>query len=439
MSNNIEIAGAGKTNTALIAYNRATTVFCLGEDTENGFRVQSCSNFTLRDMTIEAQPHLAVFNVTNTTFELGQLLPAGGTYTGVLTCFFGATQFAHNLLFTNCQFLYGDVSIMVPDAVSNCLVTHCDFNIWGGANVYTGATNNSPTNTLHTTSYNGSLGILGSATPVYNFNILENTYNGNTNLAPSPGNPFGYVSTSGSQLLAPDGFVWFPGGGNFFIARNAIFNYGLEGIQLGAGPNAVVGNTYDTLISDGSCCALAAYGAGNMGLTGTAAINYSTCFIGNQVYGGRNGESSQGTPGLPYSINFSGNELTLYPPFGQGSDYPGSVVSLNSCTSANIFGNTLVTGGHGAAFGAGCGSAVIMNNNFASVTYRGIGLAQYGGSLQNANILNNILGQGSTFHVQLPFANSLSWFLYQNEYLNASSNSAPPFVDPPGSAVHISN
>jgi hypothetical protein len=82
-------------------------------------------------------------------------------------------------------------------------------------------------------------------------------------------------------------------------------------------------------------------------------------------------------------------------------------------------------------------NAVIMDNNFANATFRGIGLAEGGGSLRSATIINNILGQGVSFHVQLPNQNSFGWFLYQNEYLNAAGNSMPPFLDPISSAIHI--
>jgi hypothetical protein len=80
-----------------------------------------------------------------------------------------------------------------------------------------------------------------------------------------------------------------------------------------------------------------------------------------------------------------------------------------------------------------------VHNNFANAAYRGIGLALEGGSVQSALIINNILGEGSTFHVQLPFPGSFGWFLYQNEYLNTYSNSVPPFMDPLSSSAHISN
>jgi hypothetical protein len=78
-----------------------------------------------------------------------------------------------------------------------------------------------------------------------------------------------------------------------------------------------------------------------------------------------------------------------------------------------------------------------MDNNFANVTYRGIGIANGVGSLQSASIFNNVLGEGSTFHVQVSFTNSFGWFLNGNEYLNASNNSVPPFLDPASSAVHV--
>jgi len=146
----------------------------------------------------------------------------------------------------------------------------------------------------------------------------------------------------------------------------------------------------------------------------------------------------QGTTNtLPYTINFSGNCLTLYPPFVSVYDYPGAAVGIQDCSWANVFGNTLISAGHGVAFGSQCGNAVIMNNNFANATYRGIGIGEYGGTVESVSIFNNILGSGSTFHVQLPFTNSFNWFLNQNIYLNAFTNSVPPFLDPAASAVHL--
>ena len=151
LTNNVELAGAGKSNTTLIAFNRATTVINLGLHS-NGWPV-SCSNITLRDMTIEGQPHLAVTNYPNgtsgTVFELGQIIPNG--YAGMLTAFAGSASVpACNLLISNCQFLYGDFSVGLLYNLSNCLVTHCDFTVWAGAMFTRKRLNNYPTNTPNT-------------------------------------------------------------------------------------------------------------------------------------------------------------------------------------------------------------------------------------------------------------------------------------------------
>lgn len=439
LTNNIEIAGAGETNTTLIAYNRATTVFSVG-------RLYSapqvaCANVVFHDMTIQAQPHLAVANVTNTVFEQGQLIPGPGC-TGALTKVTGYWSpfwMTRNVVISNCQFIHADFAISLLAYVSNCVISHCDFQMWGGTNVYTGFTNNAPTNTPNTAPYVGGVAIIGYGATNLNINILDNTYNGNTNLVPSKADAFGYVNTNNFQYVAPDGFVNLMSGGNVFIARNLIRNNSLEGIQFAAGPNSVVGNVFDTLANDTSCCALCDANGGWPGVAGFGLLSYSTCFIGNYVHGGRNGQSLQGSSAnRPYTINFSGNELSLYPPIA-GDDTPGTAVGVAYCAAANILGNTLDYGGHGAVFGWACSNAIIMNNNFAGATYRSVGLMWGGGSLDHALILNNILGQGSTFHVGMPVTNNFGWFLYQNDCLNQASQTVPAFCDPINSAAHVMN
>jgi hypothetical protein len=281
--------------------------------------------------------------------------------------------------------------------------------------------------------------VFGTGTPDYNVTVLDNIYNGNTNLLPSTNNSFGYVSTNSSSLIAPDGFVFFQSGGNYFVARNTILNNQLEGVQMSAGPSSVVGNTYSSLVSCGSGCALALNNGGFKALGGYNANNYSACFIGNSVYGGRNGNSPQGQGTNPvYCLNFSGNELTLYPPFPQG-DYPGAAALIQNYTSANVFGNNLVSGGLGFRFVDNNGNALVLNNNFTNVTYRGIGYYTSADSVNTAQIFGNTLDEGVSFHVQLPYANSFGWFLGGNTYLNASTNSVSLFMDPLSSAVHIFN
>ena len=438
-SNNIEIAGAGKTNTTLIAYNRATTVLFVGYYT-NGFPLP-VSNFILRDVTLQAQPHLAVVNVTNTTFEQGELLPVGFNATGALAVFQGqnAAHCSQNLLVTNCRFQFADYCIILSSCLSNYMVTHCDFDIWGGSNVYTGTVNQAPTNTPNTVGYRGSVGIFGDGSPVYNVSIVENTYNGNTNLVPNPNNPNGYVNTNFYQYVAPDGFVYFQSGGNFFIARNIISNNALEAVQLNAGPNSVVANQFGTLANDPSCCALSDFNGGWQGLTGFDPANYSTCFIGNEVVGDRFGVRAYGHPViLPFILNISGNTLNLDPPLAQFGEYPGAIAGLEYCPSASVLGNTLISGGHGLLYSVGCSNVLVMANDFSGARYRSIGHGlYYSGTLATAQIFNNILGQGSTYDVQLPDHYGFGWFIAQNACVDTNGNSVSLSLDPPGSTAHV--
>ena len=215
LNNNAEIAGEGKTETTLIGYNRATTVFCLGA---GPLGVAQCTNFTLRDMTIEGQPHEAVYKETNTSYDSGQLAPGAANdlnpsitnapNVGAPTAFWGYrdSQYAYNILITNCQFLYGWNPITLVGPVSNIVIRDCDFNMWGGTNANF-----------------GNVGIMGSG---YNVVVISNRFNGNTNLLASTN----YFNTNNDQWIAPAGLIWLQYSGNVFIARNAITNYLFEGI-----------------------------------------------------------------------------------------------------------------------------------------------------------------------------------------------------------------
>jgi hypothetical protein len=261
--------------------------------------------------------------------------------------------------------------------------------------------------------------------------IVGNTYIGNAALTTTNTN-----APTATNVPAADGFVWFQRGGNVFVGRNTISNNALEGVNLSAGPNSVVGNTNDTLVSGGSCCALALCN-GQLGLTGTNSTGYSTCFIGNSVCGGRSG--LEGLSANPFTINFSGNSLNLYPPFDSTNDWPAGAVWVVSCQAANVCGNTLVAGARGFWFNGTNTAALILNNNFSNAAYCGIGYGSTGDSLSTAQIFGNAIGEGVNFHVQLPYTNSFGWFLGSNTYINFTSNSIPAFLDPASSAVHIFN
>jgi hypothetical protein len=443
-NSNITICGTNtnNTNTVLIANNRATTIFILGVSSSH--HPYACANFTLSNLTLQANPHEVATNsgsgYTN-IFELGQLALGASQAQGSIATFYGASssQPSYNILISNCTFLHGIKSLVPYFNISNFLVVNCQFIPTDASCFFTGTTNgqagnNTNTPTLNTTNWQGEDCALFGDGP-YNAVVVSNLYIGNSALTFFNTNVIG-TNVGQTNILAPDGFIFFQSSGNVFVARNVVSNNELEGVQLSAGPNAVVGNTFSTLVSDGSCCALCANNGNQTGATGTNAINYSTCFIGNSVYGGRTGEEAVQSDG-PFTINFSGNSVYLYAPFDSTLDWPAGAVWVQNCQAANICGNTMVAGSRGLWFNGPNTSALILNNNFSNAAYCGIGHSTTGDSLSTAQVYGNTIGQGVTFHVQLPYTNTFGWFLGSNTYVNTTSTNVPLFADPASSAIHI--
>jgi hypothetical protein len=455
LTNNIEIAGS---NTTLVAYNRATTLFCLGETFSNGLYSQfSCTNFTLRDLTLEAQPNLAaaitgtnyitniigsvVVVITNYTFGTSLLYDTNlliynypddqnsnliaGFETGYPVIFFGkdTNLCSVNILITNCQFINGYIQMgFWGGNASNVLVQACQF-LW------------------NTNSRFGNVSLLGQFA-LANFVLRDNVFNGNVNLAPANyaevSANVGYFASNGLSLTA-QGFVFFVQGSNIFLSGNTILNNSLEGINLHGGPNSVVDNVFSNWNSNGSACALAVYGASYNPPDG--AIFNATCFIGNSIYGGRTGQEAPDNL-VPYICNTSGNTFDLYPPY---DNYPPEVgaecrsmgVELNNCTVASICGNTLVHGGYGLYYVSSNASVLVLNNNFGAATNCGIGSLDSGRSVASAQIYGNILGQGTGFHLQTGLADGFGWFLKNNIFLNTNGIATAPFCDPATTPIHL--
>jgi hypothetical protein len=442
-NDNVEIVGVGQTNTILVAYNRVTTLFSFGKNASN--HNPQCSDFTLIDMTLEGQPHEAVSNGigTNVVYVPGQLFPVGDA--GAVMILYGVintSNFAYNILVSNCQFSNYDRAIVIEPPVSNVMVQACNFvptggiDTWGKTNVYTGQAT-----TVETSIFSSS----GSN---YNIVVVGNTFNGNCSIALTntnstvPATQQDFVNTT-YGWFGPDGFAWFQSTGNAFLARNYITNNALEAFQMDEGPTSVVGNTFYTLINDFSCCAL----NGTIGPFALPPNNYpnmnnSITFIGNWVYGERHGAlvAAGDTAGnSPALITVSGNWLNLSPPLSVTNDYPGAAASIQICQQANVLGNTLVAGGHGVLFALNCTNALILNNNFSGAAYRGIGYITMGDSLSTAQIFGNTLSEGVSFHVQVPYSNSFGWFAGSNTYVTNITTGAPAFFDPASSAIHIFN
>ena len=251
----------------------------------------------------------------------------------------------------------------------------------------------------------------------------------NSLVAPNADGAFSLSACKGER----SGVRWFQGGGNWFIARNAITNYGLEGVQFGAGPAAVVGNVFDTLVSAYATCALNAYGAWP---TVTGKTNDSVfSFVGNEVNGGRFGEKA-GSGLQPFHLHFTGNTIGVYSAFNLARDYPGAAVQGPAITFANVSGNRLVSGGHGIHWGNGCTNAVVLKNDFAAAAYRGLSYDGTNGAVNAMAILKNDLGQGVSYHLRLRESDAGGFFLWGNHYTNGVT-AVNPFTDSLGAPVHF--
>jgi hypothetical protein len=436
-NNNIELRGGG-TNTTLIGFNRATTVLFLGADTHN-FKYQ-CANFLLRDITLQAQPHMAVnpSDPTGTVYEAGQLAPASGTFSqGSLAAFSGpdTNHYTYNILLTNCEFLNADTSITIPQVVSNVLLQDCTFITWQGANGYVPGQTSSPP-AANTQAYYGGVGFYArGGTPIYNIGVVNCSFDGNPNAT-------NYIT---NQEGAANGFIIFEGGGSWFALRNRITNNAEEAIQVQAGPCAIAGNIFYSWANNPACCALNAFAlTGALGLTGHPPVNFFTSFVGNSNWGNQYGEWGIEEAGfnVPYTVNFSGNYLDLF------SNYPnpsvldgnaGGAFASSNCQPAFICGNTIVTAGHGVNVQGASTNLVILANSFLSVEHNSI-LDQGVGpqTLQEGQVIRNILARGDNYHIKVPYSEGFNWFFYQNQYFDAFSSAVPPFTDAASLPVHIS-
>jgi hypothetical protein len=449
--NNVEIRGAGKTNTVLKGHNRATTLIYVGFDPfvdPQAFVART--NFTLRDLTLEGRPHLvAVTNTSSATpkqaftnyWETGALSTPGSTDLGsTMACIGGPVRgrFSENILLTNCLFRNPAYqSIVIPLRVSNCLVRACDFVLRDGTN---GAYPfpRSVTHPMLTTSNDPpiNVGIFVRYGGSYNINVIENTFSGNPSLLT--------VNTN-YQADAADGFVWVQHGANAFVARNLITNNALEGVQFNCGPVGVVQNDFRTVVSGASTVALNAYALTNYpGPTAqTPDLFYS--FVGNSVEGNRyaiSGWFNQNydfhTNTWTYALNCCGNSVALSKALDLAEDYPGALSRTAWAEHLNVSGNTLQAGGHGVTLMRECTNVVVLKNDFSAATHRSLSYddENSGGYLTRAVIAKNILGQGDSFHAKVAWPDSPTYFLLRNTY-QCGMNPVSPFLDAATSPVHV--
>ena len=160
------------------------------------------------------------------------------------------------------------------------------------------------------------------------------------------------MSTNNTNFDAGVGIFWGQQGGNWFVGRCAITNYQFEGIQFGAGPAAVVANDYHTVVSYYATTAILAIGFYD---TVTSTTNdYTFYVVGNRIVGGRFGywERKEGSAAGAHSRpQFSGNYVELSPAHDlqlPTYDNAGAAFEGGRIEHANIAGNKLVAGAHGA-------------------------------------------------------------------------------------------
>ena len=387
-------------------------------------------------MTLEAQPHQVYANPSNIT-ELGHLangvpnqysratlVNLTGIYGGSPTNFTAA----HDILISNCLFLYPDRAIGAS-YLSNVVVQSCDFVCWDATNFFTDQTKTSPSTLFTVPDITNYVTIMGY--DVLNIEVSGCTWNGNTTLAATNSAP-------ATNRLAPDGFIWYIGNSSTFIGRNAISNNWLEAVQLQQGPSAVVGNTFFSFVDQSSECAILNFAGGN-----TPSLGYATSIVGNWIYGNRCGDlGSEGIGADPVQTeNFvCGNYFHIYPSFTYDvADITYSApIGLSSCGFAGVCGNTCDLAEAAYISLTNCGRTFLFQNNFSGVTASGI-LDEGGGvtSLTNAEIFGNVVGQGAGPTVRLPIGNASGWFLKGNQWRSGSS-SVTAFIDPASAPIHLS-
>ncbi|HXP58847.1 MAG TPA: hypothetical protein VN829_00070, partial [Dongiaceae bacterium] len=273
--------------------------------------------------------------------------------------------------------------------------------------------------------------IFGST--VDNLNILECSFSGDdsrTNNLPDTNNLSGRT---------PDGLVWDEGtGGNWFIGRSVITNYGLEAVCWYAGPAAAAQNTFASAVNSPSTCAFNDDEInGYDGVTGSPQ-DLSYAFVGNVVTGGRQGVfGAYSNPNALTNVAYlvvSGNSVSLLPWATNDTFGAAALVTATLVDRLDVAGNTLVSADMPIRVVGGFTNAIILQNNFAGAKLCGIDdESLVDGQVASSLVLKNTIscGTGGTvsgvtnvppFHLQAPYVDGPRWFLIQNTYLDTSTN-----------------
>ena len=237
---------------------------------------------------------------------------------------------------------------------------------------------------------------------------------------------------------AADGIYFSQTGVNCFVGRCGLTNYALEGIQFTSGPAAAVANDFRTFVSVFASVGIVCSGIWD---TFTKSTNdYTFYAVGNRIVGGRFGywEKEAKFHSRP---NFTGNYIELTPPYDVQDpiyDNIGAAFEGGRIEHANISGNKLVAGGHGARWQTDAISGLVLKNDFAAASLRALaysGTNAPTGPAFRFTILRNALGQGSQFHLKGPVMDAGIFFFSENTFKNGALT-VNPFIDPASAPVH---
>ena len=225
-----------------------------------------------------------------------------------------------------------------------------------------------------------------------------------------------------------DGLLYYQYyGGNWFAARNAITNYGLEAIQWWSGPAAAVQNVFSSVVNTPSTCAL----NNPVGAPGSSPsksfVDLSFGFVGNNVIGGRQGVFGvfkDGSLSIAYLVE-SGNTFSFLPVNPNYAYDPAAILTVATAASVDVAGNTLVSGDMPIRVTAGCTNAIILANNFSGATLWGLWDQSAAGALAKSLVLKNTISCGNSFHLAAPYSDGSHWFLVQNDYVTNQVPVAP--------------
>ncbi len=266
-------------------------------------------------------------------------------------------------------------------------------------------------------------GILAFAPPVENVAVLNNTFNGNVPMA----------STSD---YAADGLVWLSNGGKWIVEGNGITNYGLEAVQLNAGPYSVVGNAFNTMSTCNSACALNTFqNAGTSSISSPNSINSTYCFVGNTVAGGVTGVLDPDAAGAygPYNLIVSANQFNLsqgtypYPPVNS------QMANLVRSKTVTVTGNNIINANRAVNFlnyttsnpGNQACTIYALCNDFGNVNLASLFVQDPGNKLRSATNIANKLGNGwglGHFHLELPTNSPPTLHVRGNRFWNNGSS-----------------